>query len=197
MAGWWQSEEEREEVAVARLKGGDIRGLQTLVRLYQSQAIRASYLISYDRALAEDVVQAAFLRAYEQIGRFDASRRFGPWFLRSVVNDTLNAVTRRRTVSLDSAQEGVELPELTLAEEYGPEAQVEAAETREAVWAVMQKLSPHQRAAVVMRYYLDLSDAEIARRLDVPPGTVRRRLHDARQRLRQLLPAWLTLRSGD
>jgi RNA polymerase sigma-70 factor (ECF subfamily) len=179
----------KESEAIARLKSGDIAGLETLVKLYQERALRASYLISYDYALAEDVVQGAFLRAYERISQFDNSRSFGPWFLRSVVNDTLMAVTRRRTVPVDALPD----PEnASTAELETDVAQLlEAAETREAVWRAIGQLSPGQRAAVVMRYYLDLSDTEAAARLAVPPGTIRRRLHDARERLRHLLPAWI------
>ena len=60
---------------------------------------------------------------------------------------------------------------------------LEAAETRGEVLAALHELSPAQRAAVVMKYYLDVSDFEGASRLSgVPPGTVRRRLHDARQK---------------
>ena len=177
-----------ESDAIARLKGGDIGGLEALVGLYQVRAIRTSYLISYDYALAEDIVQAAFVRAYERIGQLEDSRPFGPWFLRSVVNDTLMALRRRLSVSLDGAQ----ISEAVTSDLEPDVAQaLEAAETREAVWQAVSRLSPAQRAAVVLRYYLDLSDKEVAARLDVPPGTVRRRLHDARERLRDLLPAWI------
>lgn len=178
-------QDSRERDAIVRLKQGDIGGLETLVHLHQTRALRASYLISYNYALAEDVVQAAFLRAYEQIAQFDARRPFGPWFVRMVVNDTLMSVTRRRWLSLDHETEewGSQLPAL----DTDVAARLEAAETREAIWAALERLSPHQRAAVVMRYYLDLSDAEISSRLSVPQGTVRRRLHDARERLRSLL----------
>jgi RNA polymerase sigma-70 factor, ECF subfamily len=182
--------EQREREAVARLKRGDIGGLETLVRMYQVQAVRASYLFSCDHALAEDVAQAAFLRAYERIGQFDETRSFGPWLLRSVVNDTLMAVNRRRSISLDDESAGVAALGATL--EPGLEQALEAAETREAIWATLDRLSAGQRAAIVMRYYLDLTDVEAASRLQVPPGTVRRRLHDARERLRHLLPAWIT-----
>jgi RNA polymerase sigma-70 factor (ECF subfamily) len=175
-----------EQEAVARLQRGDIGGLELLVRRYQEPALRAAVLVCRDAALAEDLVQAAFVRAYERIGQFDARRPFGPWFIRGVVNDALKAVTRRRQVPLDPA--GLETP---AAPGDDPEARLAAAETREAVWAVLDELTPPQRAAIVLRYYADLSDAEIAQMLDCPPGTVRRRLHDARRRLRRLLPAWL------
>jgi RNA polymerase sigma-70 factor (ECF subfamily) len=175
-----------EQEAVARLQRGDIGGLELLVRRYQEPALRAAVLVCRDAALAEDLVQAAFVRAYERIGQFDARRPFGPWFIRGVVNDALKAVTRRRQVPLDPA--GLETP---APPGDDPEARLAAAETREAVWAVLDELTPPQRAAIVLRYYADLSDAEIAQMLDCPPGTVRRRLHDARRRLRRLLPAWL------
>jgi RNA polymerase sigma-70 factor (ECF subfamily) len=92
-----------EKQAVAHLKQGDPRGLETLVYQYQLQALRAACLIVSDQALAEDIVQAAFIRAGERIGQFDSQRPFGPWFLRSVVNDALKAVDgRKRFVSLDA-----------------------------------------------------------------------------------------------
>jgi RNA polymerase sigma factor (sigma-70 family) len=65
------------------------------------------------------------------------------------------------------------------------------AETEAAVWAALGELPPAQRTALVLRYYLDLSEAEMAARLDCPPGTVKSRLHNARVRLRTLLPAWV------
>jgi RNA polymerase sigma-70 factor (ECF subfamily) len=73
-----------------------------------------------------------------------------------------------------------------------PELQemMESAETREEILSALDRLPPKERAAIVMRYYLEWDDAEVSHRLSVPPGTVRRRLHDARQRLRRLLPAW-------
>lgn len=180
-----------EREAIARLKRGDIGGLEMLVRLYQTPAIRASYLIAFDQALAEDVVQAAFIRAYERIEMFDPGRPFGPWFMRVVVNDTLMEVTRRRTVPLEDDNGSSSINSLP-AIEPDLTAALEAAETRKAIWQTLERLSPNQRAAILLRYYLDLNDTEVASRLHVPPGTVRRRLHDARQRLRQLLPAWIT-----
>jgi len=184
----------KEQEAIARLKRGDIGGLEALVRQYQVQAVRAAYLVTRDRALAEDIVQAAFLRAYERIGQFDAGRPFGPWFLRSVVNDAVKAVARReRQVSLEAGYEGEEtsLADLLSDPGPGPDDLMEAAELRRTVWTALGKLPPAQRAAIVQRYYLGLSEAEMADELACPPGTVKWRLHAARKRLRTLLrPLW-------
>ena len=183
-----------EQEAIARLKRGDIGGLEALVCKYQVQAVRTAYLITRDRALAEDIVQTAFLRAYERIGQFDAERPFGPWFLRSVVNDAVKAAARReRQVPLEAGSEGegTSLADLLADPGPGPDNLVEAAEIHQTVWAALGKLPPAQRAAIVLRYYLDLSEAEMAGELACPPGTVKWRLHAARKRLRTLLrPLW-------
>jgi RNA polymerase sigma-70 factor (ECF subfamily) len=178
-----------EGEAIVRLKRGDVGGLEVLVRRYQVQAVRAAYLVTRDRALAEDIVQAAFLRAYERIGQFDTGRPFRPWFLRSVVNDAIKAATRReRHVSL-KAGTGIEATSLA-DPNPSPADLAETAETRQAVWDALGQLSPVQRAAVILRYYLGLSEAEMADEMACPPGTVKWRLHAARERLRRLLRPW-------
>ena len=114
---------------------------------------------------------------------------FAPWFLRSVVNDTLKAVTRNtRTIPLET-----HMPNNTasLAEAYTDlEARLAQLDTNEALSVAIAQLTPEQRAVIVMRYYLGLSDIEISTKLNSTPGMVRWRLHRARKRLRDLLPAW-------
>ena len=180
--------EERE--AIARLRRGDISGLEELVRLYQNEALHVAYLVTLNRQLAEDIVQSAFVRVYERINQFDSTRPFGPWFLRTVRNEALMAVSRRKH-PLGLADEGSHDAAWLADPAPRPVELLEAAEAKEAVWAALEKLSPAQRAAVVSRYYLEMSEAEMSRQLGCPRGTVKRRLHDARKRLRSLLPAWL------
>ena len=94
------------------------------------------------------------------------------------------AVTRARPVlSLDAPDDSLELP----AADPDPAEALLRAETRAAVWVALGQLAPDQRAAVVLRYYLDLSEPEIAAFQAVPAGTVKWRLHAARRRLRRLL----------
>jgi len=178
-----------DHAAVARLKRGDIGGLEALVARYQTPALRAAYLICLDSDLARDVTQDAFLRAYQRIDSFDAGRPFGPWFMRLVVNQALMALREGgRTETLpEEAQDAI--PDGC----PGLEEIVEAGETQEAVRSALSKLTPKQRSAVVWRYYLGLSEAEMSQALNCPRGTVKRRLHDARQSLRRLLPAWVWL----
>ena len=179
-----------ERKAIERLKRGDIGELEALVRAYQVQAVRAAYLVTRDRDLAEDIVQAAFLRSYERIDQFDADRPFGPWFLRIVVNDAVKAAGRRkRTVPLegDAGEEGLSLADLLPDPNPGPADLAEAEEARQAVWIALGKLPTAQLGAIVLRYYLGLGEAEMAEKWSCPRGTVKWRLYAARKRLRTLL----------
>jgi RNA polymerase sigma-70 factor (ECF subfamily) len=177
-----------ERQAIARLKQGDIEGLETLVCIYQEKAVRAAYLITQDLPLAEDIVQAAFLRAYERIEQFDTGRRFEPWFLRSVINDAIKAARRRqRYIPLDGADTQTTLLDLLEDTAPGPLDQLVQTELKQAVREALRMLSPEQRAAVVMRYYLDMSEAEMVETANAPKGTIKWRLHAAREHLRRLL----------
>jgi RNA polymerase sigma-70 factor (ECF subfamily) len=176
-----------ERGAIERLKRGDIGGLEVLVRMHQTRALRAAYLIVRDRALAEDVVQEAFVRAYERIGRFDETRPFGPWFAKVVVNDAIKTASRRERAVRIEQDEGDDLLARVADPGAGPEGLAEEAEERRRVWAALEKLPPAQRAAIVQRYYLGLSEAEMAGREPSPPGTIKWRLHTARKRLSKLL----------
>ena len=177
----------KEREAVRRIQRGDISGLEELVQRYQLQAARAAYLVVRDRGLAQDLVQSAFIRAFERIGGFNAERPFGPWFLKLVLNDAIKVATRRRReVSLDNEGAGVESTQI-VDPSIGPEQALEQSETTDQVWAALARLTPAQRAAVVQRYYLDLTEAEMTAALAYPPSTIKSRLHAARERLRTLL----------
>jgi len=179
-----------EREAVAKLKRGDIGGLEVLARAYQLKATRAADLIVRDRSLAEDIVAETLLHIYERIEQFDVSRPFGPWFLRCVINAAREAATQReRHVPLSGGQGDLE--QVLASPMPGPEALAERAELRFAVWAALGRLSPAERAAVVQRYYLGLSEQEMAAESGCSPGTIKWRLHQARERLRHWLrPLW-------
>jgi RNA polymerase sigma-70 factor, ECF subfamily len=185
--------------AIARLKQDDIASLEALFRKYQLQAVRAADFIVRDPDLAQDIVQAAFLRAYERIDQFQDDKPFGPWFLRMVVNAAIQAAKRQqRWVSFEN--NGTVLDASIAAQLSSIDLQLEEAlernETRQTIWEALSRLSPEQRAAVVMRYYLSLSLEEMAERSNAPTGTVKWRLHAALKRLRGLMyrqnPATIT-----
>ena len=175
-----------EQRAIARLKQGDLHGLEALVQAHQALAVHTAFLIVADRAQAEDIAQTAFLKAAKTIGQFDASRPFRPWFLRMVVNDSIKAARRQqRTPSLDALSETV-LPWLT-DPAPGPQEIVEAGDLQRVVWDALRQLSPEQRAVIVQRHFLEMDEAEMVQELQRPPSTVKWWLHTARARLKSLL----------
>lgn len=176
-----------EKQAIQRLKQGDIGGLEFLVARYQVKAVRTAYLITRDAGLAEDVVQDSFLQAFRAINGFDSTRAFEPWFLRSVVNATVKMMQRsaRQVEAGDDADESL-FAELALRVE-SVEEQVESIEFEDQIWDAMQKLSPRQRAVIVQRYFLEMSEKEMAEETGSAVGTVKWMLNAARERLRGLL----------
>jgi len=181
-----------EKTAIKRMQRGDISGLAALVQRYEIEAVRTAYLITRDKALAEDVVQSTFLRTYQRIDQYDTARPFAPWFMRSVVNAAIQVTKRRqRDLSLDDAVPGtgkdVTFADLLPDHAPSPADEAETAELRQTIWEALGQLSPEQRATVVLRYYLDFSDDEISTQLRITPGTVRWRLHAARKQLKGLL----------
>lgn len=178
-----------DSIAISRIKQGDLNGLEALVNRYQAQAVHAAYLVTYDRALAEDVAQSAFVKVAERIYQFDEERPFAPWFFRIVVNDALKLARRtKRNVPLDEFDEDTSQLAALLADPAPrPEQRLEEKQVRESILKAIQSLPPDQRAVIVMRYYLDLTEADMSTKMDRPLSTIKWWLRDARRRLRDLI----------
>jgi RNA polymerase sigma-70 factor, ECF subfamily len=184
------------QYAIAKLKHREIEGLEVLVKGYQVKAVRVAYLILGNQPEAEDVVQTAFLQVVEKIDQYDIQRPFESWFMRIVVNFALQSVRKtRRETSLDEplfADSTKTLADLLHDDSPLPTESHEQQELRATVRQALNTLNPEQRAAIIMRYYLDMSEEEMVVSTRVPRGTIKWRLHEARQRLRRLLPQWIT-----
>jgi RNA polymerase sigma-70 factor, ECF subfamily len=181
-----------DRIAISRLRQGDLAGLEALVNRYQARAVHAAYLILYDRAVAEDVVQTAFVRVAERIYQFDEARPFAPWFFRIVVNDALKlAKNQKHNLSLE---EHINEPTAQLAQWLTdstplPEQLLEQKETYQHILRAIQSLPPEQRAVIVMRYFLDMSEADMSEKADRALSTIKWWLRDARKRLHHLMVA--------
>jgi RNA polymerase sigma-70 factor (sigma-E family) len=153
--------------------------------LYRAQAvglIRLAYLMLGDRAAAEDVVQDAFCGLYRNWGRLADPSGALPYVRSSVLNGC-RSVLRRRTLGY----------RVTM---YQPptgsaEAAVLSREERQEVLRAVRRLPDRQREALVLRFYLDLPDPEIARVMGIRPGTVRSATHRALKALGHLLESTL------
>ena len=179
-----------EKEAVIHLQKGDFAGLEFLVRQYQVRAVYAAFLITQDRDLAEDVVQSAFIKVTEKIHQFDDSRPFAPWFYRIVTNDAVKLAQKQgrlQSIEEESDEETLALARYLVGDDPDPQWQLELKETSQHLQQAMQVLKPEQRAVVVMRYYLELSEKEMADKLDKPLSTIKWWLRCARKELSGLL----------
>ena len=179
-----------DQIAVSRLKQGDLNGLESLVNRYQVQAVHAAYMIVFDHGLAEDVTQTAFVKVAERIHQFDENRPFAPWFFRIVVNDALKiAKKQKRSISLDEQlnETSAHLAMLLVDPRPLPEQWLEEKQTRENILKAIQSLPPDQRAVIVMQYFLDMSEKDMSTKMERPLSTIKWWLRDARKRLRSLM----------
>lgn len=175
--------------AVRRLKYGDMNGLEYLVERYQVKAVRAAFLITRDEQTAEDVVQETFIRIFQRINHFDDSRPFEPYLMRSVANAAINAAGKNRSeFELDEDGAVKSLGDM-LFHAGLVEDEVEYRQLIRDIFIALEKLSSRQRAVIVQRYYMQMSEKEMAEALSASPGTVKWLLNAARQRLKRLLTA--------
>lgn len=182
-----------DQMAISRLKQGNLTGLEILVKRYQAMAVRAAYLILYDRAQAEDVAQAAFVKTAERIHQFDTTRPFAPWLYQIVVNDALKlARKQQRLVSLDteSDESVTRVAEWLVDPAQRPEQAVEQEEIRRLLLQAIASLPPEQRAVIVMRYFLNMSEASMSMKMERPLSTIKWWLRDARRRLQGLMESF-------
>ena len=183
---------DEDQIALSRLAHGDLHGLETLVEHHQVQAVYIAYMIVFDHGLAEDVAQTAFVRVAEKIHQYDQNRPFMPWFFRIVVNEALKVSRlQKRMLALDEEPDRyvTALADWLTDPHPLPETQLETKESGLIILEALKRLTPQQRAVVVMRYYLEMSEAEMSTQMESPLSTVKWWLRSARERLRKLLRA--------
>jgi RNA polymerase sigma-70 factor (ECF subfamily) len=186
-----------EQTAVRLCQRGDPAGLASLVLRQQAEALRVAALITRDPQLAEDVVADAFLTAFRRIHSFDAERPFRPWFLRVVTNTALKSLrSRRREIpwlaTADHGSSTVPVPfGIAARAEESTAKDIATVDDHETVRWALRALPPKQRAAIILRYFADLNEGEIALALGIPRGTVKSRLSNGIARLRvKLVETW-------
>ncbi|ALC21352.1 ECF subfamily RNA polymerase sigma-24 factor [Streptomyces pristinaespiralis ATCC 25486] len=176
-----------EGAAIARVRAGEPEAYAELVRAHTAAALRAAVAFGAG-ADAEDVVQSAFLKAYQALGRFREGAAFRPWLLRIVANETRNTVRSAVRLRAVAGREALLLgPEPLIPESADPALAAVARERRGVLLAALAELTEEQRQVVTYRYLLEMDEAETAEAIGCPRGTVKSRLNRALARLGQLI----------
>jgi RNA polymerase sigma-70 factor (ECF subfamily) len=183
-------------VLVAKAQGGDRIALRELIDQHKDRLFAFIWRMVRDHHEAEDVCQEAFLKAFGSLSTFSSEYRFSTWLFTIGYRVCLNRMRRKKiftgevdlSVMADSGASGA-------AEAFESD---EAGRVRSVIWSAVDRLSPPQRATVLLFYRNELGCHEIARVLQVPVATVKSHLHRARTKLKEMLEGaseqeWQTL----
>lgn len=174
-----------EKLLVDRALTGDGSALRELIDLHKDRLFAFIWRMVRDHHDAEDICQDAFLKAFSSLKSFNSEYRFSTWLFTIAYRVSLNKMRRKRAVTgdIDFASLPMDAPsafEATLESE-------DAEQVRSLIWESVDKLSPPQRACVLLFYRHEMSCQELARIVQLPLATVKSHLHRARAKLRDAL----------
>jgi len=180
-----------ERALVLAAQAGDAASFEKLVSMYEHKIFRLGMNITQNREDAEDVMQNAFLKAYEHLGNFQGDSRFYTWLVRIAVNEGLMRLRKRRPnqVSLDEPIEGDDDLLPREVEDWGPSPEQRFAQTElhEILSKAIGELPEDFRAVFVLRDIEELSTEETAQLLGLSVPAIKSRLLRSRLRLRAKL----------
>lgn len=165
---------------LARCRRGEQEAVARLVGQFAPPAADLARAILHDRHLAEDAVQAAFMTALARLDQLRQPEAFAAW-LRQIVRTQAHRILRTRHDRPAERITDGPAPDAT------PDERLQQCEVRALVRRALAQVSPIGRQAAELYYFEQRSQAQIAHLLNVPEGTVKRRLHDARAQLRDIL----------
>ena len=178
----------RDEEVVGRVLAGETALFEILMRRYNQRLYRVSRVILRDDSEAEDVMQDAYVRAYEHLDQFAGRAAFSTWLTRIAIHEALARKRRRgRMDELDAFPANGESMSIMKSPAPSPEAGTATAEARELLEQAIDNLPEAYRSVVVLREVEEMSVAETAESLGVSDAVVKTRLHRAHAMLRKEL----------
>lgn len=171
--------EHSDEDLVRQCRAGEIKAFDVLVERHQRAIFSLALRMIRDSDDAADVAQSVFVKAYENLERFDPQFRFFSWLYRIAVNESLNALEQKKRF------QGLEGNDLVA--ETADEKDDEAISEERRIQDALMMLNVEQRAVIVLKHMQGLSYREIAQVLDLTEKTVKSRLFSARQSFRDIL----------
>lgn len=190
-----------EAAVVAQARLGDAKAFGELLRRYEGKIFRLALHITQNREDAEDVLQEAFLKAYEHLDQFQGQSKFYTWIVRIAVNQALMKLRKRKSDRSVSLDDEIDTGEDKVAREIAawdenPEQRYTREEMNQILTSAIEGLAPIYRAVFVLRDVDGLSTEEAAEALDLSVPAVKSRLLRARLQLRDKLTRYFK-RKGD
>src|SRR3984957_16584537 len=190
-----------ETAVVLQAREEAAKAFSELVRRYEGKILRLALHITQNREDAEDVLQEAFLKAYEHLDQFQGNSKFYTWIVRIAVNQALMKLRKRKSDRSVSLDEGIDTGEDTVTREIAtwdenPEQKYTREELNSILDDAIQGLAPTYRTVFVLRDVEEMSTEETADALGLSIPAVKSRLLRARLQLREKLTR-LFKRKGD
>jgi len=154
------------------LKSRDPRGFEFLVQLYRREAYFHAIGFLNDPAMAEDLCQESFAKAYASIHRLESLKAFYPWFYVILKNCCLSYLRSKR-----EHEEAADIVDAS----SDPETLVAGDDSKQSVWRALQKLKTEFREILILKHLQDMSYEDISQILQIPKGTVMSKLYHARK----------------
>ena len=180
-----------DEELVVRILAGEVLLFEIIMRRHSQKLYRVARGILRDGGEAEDVMQAAYVRAYQHLSQFAGKAKFSTWLTRIAVHEALNRLEDRARIRYIEEMSGPESPasEMVSSRDPNPEQCVSSREHACVLETAVQALPPKYRVVVMMRDLEEMSVAETAACLDITEENVKIRLHRARAMLRHAIYA--------
>lgn len=180
-----------ENAWVLQAQRGSDEAFTQLVETYQKPVYNLCYRMLGEPEAAEDAAQETFLRAYQNLHRYDNSRSFGTWILSIAAHYCIDRLRKRRfsVFSMDAEDEDGMTFEIPDPASPDPEAESSKQEDRDRLHLLLKDLDETDRAAVIMRYWYDYSEVEISQSLNLTVSAVKSRLHRSRRALAEMWQA--------
>jgi RNA polymerase sigma-70 factor (ECF subfamily) len=191
-----QQEADADFEVVKRVQAGDVAAFDILMRKYRERLFGVVYNLTSNREDTADLVQDAFIKAFQAINRFHGQSSFFTWLYKIAVNTALSHLRKnklRQFFSLEKIQEDDPSSKILgeLTDKSGVDRDAYLRELQEKLNEAMQKLSIKHRTVITLFEIDGLSHAEIAEVMECSEGTVRSRLHYAKQFLQGELSKYL------
>ena len=172
-------DDDSDGMLVRRCREGDRRAFSALVVRYERPVYNAALRMLHDHEDARDVAQTVFLKAYEHLEDYDPQYRFYSWIYRIALNESINALNRRRRTDpiAEDERDG----------EPGPEETTGRMQLRRGIEEALMSIKPEYRSVIVLKHLLDCSYHDMCDILALPEKTVKSRLFTARQLLKAAL----------
>src|SRR5512147_446875 len=170
---------------VLQAQQGNDEAFTRLVEEYQTHVYNLCYRMLGEPEAAEDAAQETFLRAYQNLRRYDRTRSFATWLLSIGAHYCIDRLRRRKLSMFSMDEENDDGTTLEIADSASPDPEAESVkrEDRDRLHTLLKGLDETDRAAIIMRYWYDYSENEIAESLDLTVSAVKSRLHRARRAL--------------